>query len=50
MWVHEFNNLREILFVDKWNFGNKIVFIELLIFKGNDFIKWKIKYQSIPKA
>jgi len=36
-WVEEFNNLRENIFIDKWNFGNQVAFMDLYIFKGTDF-------------
>ena len=35
-WVSEFNNLRENIFIDKWQFGNKVAFMDLYIFKGNN--------------
>ena len=47
MWVNEFNNPQENIPIDKWHFGNKVVFMDLPILKGNDFIKWKIKHQRI---
>ena len=37
-WVNEFNNLRKDIFIDKWQFGNKIAFMNLEIFKGKTFI------------
>ena len=39
MWTNELFNLRENIFIDKWNFGNKLVFMDLFIFKGKDFYK-----------
>ena len=33
-WVSVFNNLRENIFIDKWQFGNKVAFMDLYIFKG----------------
>ena len=38
MWVKEFNNLRENIFIDKWKFGNKVAFMDLHIFKGDNFL------------
>ena len=37
MWVAEFNNLRENIFIDKWQFGNQVAFMDLYIFKGINF-------------
>ena len=37
MWVAEFNNLRENIFIDKWKFGNHVAFMDLYIFKGINF-------------
>ena len=37
MWVAEFNNLRENIFIDKWQFGNHVAFMDLYIFKGINF-------------
>ena len=37
MWVTEFNNLRENIFIDKWSFGNHVAFMDLYIFKGINF-------------
>ena len=36
-WVKEFNNLRENIFIDKWQFGNNVAFMDLHIFKGENF-------------
>ena len=36
-WVEEFNNLQENVFIDKWQFGNRVAFMELYIHKGTDF-------------
>ena len=30
--VNEFNNLRKNIFIDKWQFGNKVAFMDLEIF------------------
>ena len=31
-WVEEFNNLRENVFIDKWQFGNNSAFMDLYIY------------------
>ena len=36
-WVSEFNLLRETIKIDKFQFGNRVEFMDLLIYKGNDF-------------
>ena len=51
-WVYEFNNLRENIFIDKWHFGNKVAFMDLYIFKGNNFFntgKLSIKVYQKPE-
>ena len=45
--VNEFNCLRENIFIDKWQFGNNVAFMDLQIFKGENFYnggKLSIKY------
>ena len=37
MWVAEFNNLRENIFIDKWSSANHVAFMNLYIFKGKEF-------------
>ena len=51
-WVKEFNNLRENIFIDKWQFGNKVAFMDLEIFKGKNFyicVKLSIKVYYKPE-
>ena len=36
-WINEFNQLRENIFIDKWTFGNHVAYMDLYIFKGNNF-------------
>ena len=36
-WINEFNQLRENIFIDKWTFGNRVAYMDLYIFKGNNF-------------
>ena len=36
-WIYEFNQLRENIFIDKWTFGNHVAYMDLYIFKGNNF-------------
>ena len=36
-WVSEFNFLRETITIDKFKWGNEVDFIDLNIFKGDDF-------------
>ena len=36
-WVSEFNLLRESIKIDKFQFGNRVEFMDLLIYKGDDF-------------
>ena len=36
-WVNEFNCLRKNIFIDKWQFGNTVAFMDLEIFKGKHF-------------
>ena len=35
--INEFNQLRENIFIDKWTFGNYVAYMDLYIFKGNNF-------------
>ena len=37
-WINEFNQLRENIFIDKWTFGNYVAYMDLYIFKGNNFL------------
>ena len=37
-WVNEFNNLRENIFQDKWQIGNKVALWTLKSLKGKTFI------------
>ena len=37
-WINEFNQLRENIFIDKWTFGNSVAYMDLYIFKGNNFL------------
>ena len=49
-WVFEFNY--ENIFIDKWHFGNKVAFMDLYIFKGNNFFitgKLSIKVYQKPE-
>jgi len=36
-WINEFNQMRENIFIDKWTFGNHVAYMDLYIFKGNNF-------------
>ena len=36
LWVNEFNCLRKNIFIDKWQFGNNVAFMDLHIFKGEN--------------
>ena len=58
-WVSEFNLLRETIKIDKFQFGNRVEFMDLLIYKGDDFFsngkidisvfqKEENKYMYIP--
>ena len=38
MWVNEFNALRETITIDKFKYGNEVDFMDLLIFKGDNFL------------
>ena len=52
-WVSEFNNLRKNIFIDTWQFGDKVAFMDLYIFKGNNFFitgKLSIKFKSLSKT
>ena len=52
LWVNEFNNLRENIFIDKWQFGNNVAFVDLKIFKGENFYnggKLSIKVYQKPE-
>ena len=50
MWVNEFYNVQENIFIDKWHFGNKVAFMELYIFKGNNFfITGNLSFHSVQK-
>ena len=59
-WVSEFNLLRDSITIDKFKFGNEVDFMDLYIYKGNDFSlfgkldisvfqKEENKYMYIPK-
>ena len=37
-WVNEFNKLRETITIDKFKYGNEVDFMDLFIFKGNNFL------------
>ena len=52
LWVNEFNCLRENIFIDKWQFGNNVAFMDLHIFKGENFYnggKLSIKVYQKPE-
>ena len=36
-WIAEFNLLRETITIDKFKWGNEVDFMDLNIFKGEDF-------------
>ena len=36
-WISEFNSLRETITIDKFKWGNEVDFMDLNIFKGEDF-------------
>ena len=36
-WVSEFNLLRDSIIIDKFKFGNEVDFMDLYIYKGDDF-------------
>ena len=36
-WISEFNLLRETITIDKFKWGNVVDFMDLNIFKGDDF-------------
>ena len=36
-WVSEFNSLRETIAMDKLKYGDKVDFMDLIIFKGHKF-------------
>ena len=40
-WVSEFNLLRETITIDKFKWGNEVDFMDLYIFKGNDFFMFR---------
>ena len=47
MWVNEFNALRETITIDKFKYGNEVDFMDLLIFKGDNFLddeSWTLQY------
>ena len=37
-WVDEFNQLKETITIDKFKYGNEVDFMDLLIFKGDNFL------------
>ena len=58
-WVSEFNLLRETITIDKFKFGNSVEFMDLYIYKGDEFFvtgkldisvfqKEENKYMYIP--
>ena len=52
LWVNEFNCLRENILIDKWKFGNNVAFMDLHIFKGENFYnggKLSIKVYQKPE-
>ena len=51
LWVNEFNSLHEHIFIDECKFGNTVAFMDLHIFKGDDFFmvgKLSIKVHRKP--
>ena len=49
-WVTEFNNLPENVSMDKWSFGNNVMFMDLFINKGKDFyVNGKLEIQFYQK-
>ena len=36
-WVTEFNLLRETITIDKFEFGNEVDFMDLVLYKGEEF-------------
>ena len=36
-WLNEFNKLHKNIFIEKWTFGNHVAYMDLNIFKGNNF-------------
>ena len=49
-WITEFNLLRETITIDKFKWGNEVDFMDLNIYKGNDFFYVReIRYISFPK-
>ena len=41
-WINEFYQLRENIFIDKWTVGNYVAYMDLYIFKGNNFLDTEI--------
>ena len=37
LWGNEFNNLRKNICIDKWKFGNIVAFMDLYVFKGEEY-------------
>ena len=36
-WIDQFNSLRKTITIDKWSFGNHVEFMDLYIYKGEQF-------------
>ena len=50
-WVSEFNLLCDSITIDKFKFGNEIDFMDLYIYKGDDFYSFgKLDIFVIPKG
>ena len=49
MWIKEFNNLHENIFIEKWSFGNHVAHMHLIIFKGNESGNLSIKVYQKPE-
>ena len=51
IWVNEINCLYKNIFIDKWQFGNNVAFMDLHIFKGEIFEQWReIEHKSVSKT
>ena len=42
-WIEKFNELRDTIKIDKYNWGNAVDYMDLFIYKGTLFT-WMVKY------
>ena len=48
-WVSKFNLLREIITIDEYIYGNNVEFMDLFIYKGDNFVESGKFCNYLPK-